>query len=76
MLLHLMVVEKALGRLLLLKASVLHSSTVEVPARLSDVDNVLFTNIAFVFVADVVFVAHCASTWADRTLWFVALAVT
>ena len=41
MLLHLMVVEKALGRLLLLKASVLHSSTVEVPARLSDVDDVL-----------------------------------
>ena len=35
MLLHLMVVEKALGRLLLVKATVLHSSTVEVPARLA-----------------------------------------
>ena len=30
-----MVVEKALGRLLLVKATVLHSSTVEVPARLA-----------------------------------------
>ena len=59
--LHLMVVEKALGRLLLVKAAVLHSSTVEVPARLANVDDVLFTNIAFVFVADVVFVAQCAS---------------
>ena len=43
-----MVVEEALGQLLLLKATVLHSLTVEVLAHLSNVDNVLLTNIAFV----------------------------
>ena len=41
MLLHLVVVEEALRGLLLVKAAVFHSSTVEVPARLSDVDDVL-----------------------------------
>ena len=76
MLLHLVIVEEALGGVLLIQAKVFNSSTVEVPARLSDVDDVLFTNIALILVANVVFVAHCASTRTDRALGFVALAVT
>ena len=42
MLLHLVIVEEALGGVLLIQAKVFNSSTVEVPARLSDVDDVLF----------------------------------
>ena len=50
-LLHLVVVEEALGEILLIKALVLNSSTLEVPTH-------LFTNIALILVANVVFVAQ------------------
>ena len=46
-----MVVEEALGEILLIKALVLNSSTLEVPTH-------LFTNIALILVANVVFVAQ------------------
>ena len=49
-LLHLVVVEEALGGILLIKALVLNSLTLQVPAC-------LFTNIALILVANVVFVA-------------------
>ena len=50
-LLHLVVVEEALGGILLIKALVLNSLTLEVLAC-------LFSNIALILVANVVFVAQ------------------
>ena len=74
--LHLVVVEEALRRLLGVQVTVLQSSAVEVPTCFSNVNNVIITTIALILVTNVVFVTHCPSTWTDWALRFVALTVT